>query len=88
MLHVRIDGDTKIRDITITGDFFLHPEDVLPAIERSLVGKSFDTSIEDIAEDITEVLYKKDANFVGVSPQNIAELIDEAVNGQNGASAV
>jgi len=79
MLRVHIEGNRKIDKISITGDFFLYPEEALPRIENSLVGKTFDTSIEDYAEDISEMLYQTEANFVGVSPQDIAETIYEAV---------
>lgn len=82
MLRVKIEGDGKIESISITGDFFLYPEEALPAIEKSLTGKAFGTSIEDYAEDISEVLYQTEANFVGVSPQDIAETIYEAVQAQ------
>lgn len=80
LLRVHIEGNRKIEKITITGDFFLHPEEALPMIEQSLTGKSFDTSIENYAEDISEVLYQAEANFVGVSPQDIAETIYQAVH--------
>lgn len=81
LLRVQIEANkNKIENISITGDFFLHPEEALVRIEKSLTGKTFDTSIEDYAEDISEVLYKTQANFVGVSPQNIAETIYEAVH--------
>ena len=81
LLRVEIEGsNNKIRHITITGDFFLHPEEALGRIEQSLCGMTFDTSIEDYAEDISEMLYQTEANFVGVSPQHIAEAIYEAVH--------
>ena len=80
LLRVTVEGDSKIAHVSITGDFFLNPEEVLPMIEKILAGKPFDTSTEDYAEDISEVLYQKEANFVGVSPQDIAETIYEALH--------
>ena len=80
LLRVSIEGNNKIEKISINGDFFLHPEETLAAIEKSLRGSNFDTSIEDYAENISEVLYQYEANFVGVSPQDIAETIFEAVH--------
>lgn len=80
LLRVNIEGNNRIEKISITGDFFLHPEEALPMIEKSLTGKSFNSSVEDYAENISEVLYQAEANFVGVSPQDIAETIYEAVH--------
>ena len=80
LLRVAVEGGSRIEKISITGDFFLHPEESLAMIEKSLTGKSFNTSVENYAEDISEVLYQWEANFVGVSPQDIAETIFEAVH--------
>jgi len=80
LLRVQIEGSGKISSIKITGDFFLHPEEALTQIETALCGMPFDTSIEDYAEEIAEVLYQTEADFVGVSVQNIAETIFEAVH--------
>ena len=80
LLRVVIEGKNKIEKISITGDFFLHPEEALTRIEKSLCGLPFDTSIEDYAENIAEMVYQTEANFVGVSEQNIAETIWEAVH--------
>lgn len=80
LLRVQIEGSGKISFIKITGDFFLHPEETLTEIEKKLRGMPFDTSVEDYAEVIAEVLYQTKADFVGVSVQNIAETIFEAVH--------
>lgn len=81
LLRIHIEGsNNKIQHIAITGDFFLHPEEALNSIEKSLEGMTFDTSVNDYAEDIAEVLYQTEANFVGVSAQDIAETIYEAVH--------
>ena len=43
LLRVRLEvsGDV-IRAITITGDFFMHPEEALEQLERLLTGAAFD----------------------------------------------
>lgn len=62
-----------IQKIAITGDFFLHPEEVLDEIEKTLIGRQ----IENVADTIDYVLKKNDASFIGVSSQDIQELLDE-----------
>ncbi len=72
----------RIQAIHITGDFFLHPEDVLPIIENAFVGLPLSPSettqesfIENCSEIIQEILDAKKAVFVGVSPLAIASTI-------------
>ncbi|MBU4222635.1 MAG: lipoate--protein ligase family protein, partial [Euryarchaeota archaeon] len=38
VVKVEVDCDELIRKVRITGDFFLHPEDILEEIEKSMVG--------------------------------------------------
>jgi lipoate---protein ligase len=45
---LRIDADIEqgiIRDIKITGDFFMHPEDTLGSVEEIIIGKSLDGTV-------------------------------------------
>ncbi len=38
VVKVEVEYDEVIKNIRITGDFFLHPEDVLDEIEESIAG--------------------------------------------------
>ncbi len=54
------------------GDFFLHPENTLDLIEQRLVG----VHTSEIASVIQRVLDVCEAEFIGVTPQDIQEVIE------------
>lgn len=67
-----------IQNISINGDYFLHPEDTITAIESALNGTALAESKEAIAKTISDELTKNNASFIGVSADDIAETIKEA----------
>ena len=63
----------KIAEVTILGDFFLHPEEALQKIEESLIGTIVDeTSIGNI---IAQTLVDSGATFIGATASDIAKTI-------------
>jgi len=65
--------DRKIKKIKITGDFFLHPEDVIEDIEHALEGCPLDE--QKLTELIEDVIEEKQAVPLGVSPKDFARCI-------------
>ncbi|MHA2212704.1 MAG: hypothetical protein ACW992_06050, partial [Candidatus Thorarchaeota archaeon] len=63
--------------ITIMGDFFLHPEGVLPELEVQLIGVKLDADA--IAFAIDRFLTEKEAKIIGANPSDIAAAIMLAV---------
>ncbi len=63
----------KIKRITILGDFFLHPEETIQAIENALVGTELNvTSIESI---ISKVMSESNASLIGATPEDLVTTI-------------
>ncbi len=79
LVKVEVECDEFIRKIKITGDFFLHPEDVLEMIEKSIFGLRKDTSTEAIASRINEIAEANDAQLIGISPESLSLVIREAL---------
>ena len=85
LLRVKIETDDAaessavIHAVQISGDFFLHPEDALPAIEKSLGGLPASSSPEMLAQKIHASLAAQKAAFLGVSAEDIAQTIVEAL---------
>ena len=79
LVKVEVEYDEVIRDIRITGDFFLHPEDVLEKIEKSMLGMEKDTSAEKIASRIQSIVKAYDAQMIGIGPESLAQVITEAL---------
>ena len=74
MVKVRVDVENDlIQDITILGDFFLHPEATLVEIEQGLVGTTMQE--ESITNVIQSVLDTHDAVLIGASARDLAKAI-------------
>jgi lipoate-protein ligase A len=80
LLRVKVQADEKITAVSITGDFFLHPEESLQTIEKSLIGLPTQTPENILAEKIHSALAEQKANFIGVSAEDIAQTLVEAIN--------
>ncbi len=63
----------KIERITILGDFFLHPEETIQAIENALVGTELNvTPLESI---ISKVMSESNASLIGATPKDLVTAI-------------
>ena len=80
LIRVKLEADAQINAVRISGDFFLHPEDSLPEIEKNLVGLSTATDHPALAQRIHESLLSQKAAFIGVTPEDIAAILIEALN--------
>ncbi len=71
-------GGGKICSVTITGDFFLHPEEKIAELEKALAGKK----LEKVT--LQNIVLKKisGCQMVGVSPE---EFVNALLKLQNGA---
>jgi len=68
-----LERDGKIQEIKITGDFFLHPEDLIEDLEKALIGKPLKE--QDLAESIKSLMQKREATLLGASPEDFAKCI-------------
>lgn len=66
-------SDGKIEWLRITGDFFLHPEDLIEEMERVLIGLPIEEG--EISNSIEELIEKRNGAMVGVAPVDIARCI-------------
>lgn len=80
LVRVKILADEYINDIQISGDFFLHPEDVISHIEQNLKNLHRATPPEEITYRIENVLAKHKGVFVGLLPEDLTETIIGALN--------
>ena len=79
VVKVEIEYDEVIKNIRITGDFFLHPEDVLEKIEKCLIGLEKTVSVETITSTINRLIEAEDIQMIGIGPVSIAGLVKEAL---------
>ena len=79
VVKVEIECNELIRNVKITGDFFIHPEDILDELEKSIIGLGRSASIETITSNIKSKIADRDIQMIGISPESIALLIREAL---------
>ncbi|MDP8003619.1 MAG: lipoate protein ligase C-terminal domain-containing protein [Caldisphaera sp.] len=63
--------DNKIKNISITGDFMVFPEDVIWELEKKLIGVN--SRKEDIRNVLNEIL--KNANLLGSTIDDFLDVI-------------
>ncbi len=79
VVKIELDCDDVIKNIRITGDFFLHPEDMLDEIEKSIVGLDRNSDEATIISKIQKRIAASDVQMIGISPESIALLVREAL---------
>ncbi len=62
-----------IEEVKFTGDFFLHPEELIEEMEKMLEGQLLDE--RDLAELIKVFIEKNGATLLGASPEDFARCI-------------
>jgi len=65
--------DGKIQEIQITGDFFLHPEEMIEELEQNLIGKALKKTT--LLETLERVIREKDVTLLGVSTSDFVKCI-------------
>ncbi|MFX1262954.1 MAG: lipoate protein ligase C-terminal domain-containing protein [Promethearchaeota archaeon] len=74
LIKVKVESkDDRIQEITLLGDFFLHPEHVLEEIEESLLGVRL--SKDAVIEKLKAVLDENNATVIGADAEDFAEAI-------------
>ncbi len=79
IVKVEVEFEDIITKLKITGDFFLHPEDVLEGIEKSMVGLKKDVKFDTLVHKIHLIVKARDAQMIGISPESVASVIMEAL---------
>jgi len=79
---VRVDAlfDTQLVQVTITGDFFLYPEEALAAIENALKGASLPLERASLTSKVQKIVEEMHATLVGFSPEDLVAILEEAVS--------
>ena len=74
MIRVSLgESNGKIREIKITGDFFLHPEELINELEDMLVGTPL--NVKDLTSSIKMLMENRDATLLGASTKDFVKCI-------------
>lgn len=79
-VEFRVENDQLV-DVTITGDFFLYPEEALPLLAASLQGAPVGAGEADLTSRVAELLDQKEdeISLIGTSPEAIATAVSRAL---------
>ena len=74
LLKVKLRASSNhITEVKILGDYFLHPEETILAIEEALVNCDLDA--EAIEKKINSTLRENDATLIGATPADFSKTI-------------
>lgn len=73
--------DGRLRNIEVSGDFFLYPEEEFPVLSSALEGVDADLDDESFAERIRMDLHP-DTTLLGTSPEGIATAVRRGLNAE------
>lgn len=69
--------DNKLRNVRITGDFFIHPEQALEELENVLTGVKAEITV--IQDKITQLYKNQNITTPGITMENWTELFQKAI---------
>jgi len=74
MIKVQLtEKDNRIQKIKVTGDFFLHPEELIDQLEEALTQCLLNES--GLTEHVRTFMEKREATLLGASPEDFARCI-------------
>ncbi len=79
LVKVEVDYTDAVKDVSITGDFFLQPPEALEELEKALEGVDVNAS----ESDIVAVLKQVDAEPIGFDWEDVATAVSEATASKN-----
>ena len=77
-------ADEALRDVMVSGDFFLYPEEALADVTGALEGLSVELSEAEIAERV-RLAMPRNAELLGSSPEAIGAAVRRALASGAGA---
>lgn len=81
LVRVDVSYDVNaIHSVKITGDFFLHPEEVFEAIVDLCAHAGLPLQKEKLAERISKLLEDNGAELIGASPSDLVNTLEEALS--------
>ncbi|MDP2666048.1 MAG: hypothetical protein Q8P05_00925 [Candidatus Diapherotrites archaeon] len=81
MVRLTLEYDTTIlHSAQICGDFFVHPEETIAAMEQALVKIPVESTRERVQHILDGVVERHHAQLIGVDTPTLSQLICEAIN--------
>jgi len=82
LLRVKCDViDGVLSGVSLTGDFFMHPEEGVSELENTLNGMSNEAPVGEYVSKLNDLVHEKGFELVGFSVSDIVGTLVEAVRG-------
>ena len=75
LLRMEVDFEETVRSVKITGDFFLHPETDIQALENALIGVGRREDESMIRNRIETLVRGRGIEMIGFSPEDVSQLL-------------
>jgi len=79
LLRVKVEFDSRINTVELTGDFFVHPEDEIFKIEKLFERLPWNEKEEKLALLVRSYCAKYGVQLIGVTAEAIAATIKKAI---------
>ena len=79
LIRVDVVYTDQVEQVKITGDFFLHPEELITVLEESLAGTEIPLSEDLLVERVQSIIKNNDATVIGFSPEDLISVLVDAV---------
>ena len=79
LIRVDVVYTDQVEQVKITGDFFLHPEELITVLEESLAGTEIPLSEDLLVDRVQSIIKNNDATVIGFSPEDLISVLMDAV---------
>ena len=79
LVRVDVVYSKHVERVKITGDFFLHPEELIIEIEESLAGADIPIIKSVLVERVEAILSHHDAILIGFSPDDLITVLMDTI---------
>ena len=79
LIRLDVTYSNKVERVKITGDFFLHPEDLISSIEESLSRCDIPVNHAMLVQKIDLIIHENEATMIGISPEDIVSVLEDAL---------
>ncbi len=81
LLRVKCDVENGVLTaVSLTGDFFMHPEDGVSELENALVGMSARAEVREYVSKLNDVIHANSYELIGFSASDIAQTLWNALH--------
>lgn len=81
LLRVKCDVEKEtLSGISLTGDFFMHPEEGVSELEKALIGMSARAEVREYVSKLNDVIHANHYELIGFSASDIAQTLWNALH--------